>query len=295
MTSGDKLYLKNGLVYDGNYEGMVQGKLIFIYAVTNSRIRFNPNDILKVIDDEGNIIMKGEEIVAQSKQKSEDKPVKKSAVPQKGGSLGLGKGLSVWVKPTYMGLSGADIHLIDAFFQKYSLSPSGTLLYRIGSHKVDLEYDRRWSPFLGVNFNVGNRWSISGEIYRFSTHAKEWGITKAPSSPYFQYLSGVRLWENLFLLRNDKDPSGFSPIEWSGETDLGITSADLYASFALLTEIHRSVKLNFGLKIISMKQSLERSIKGQSYVYTPTVDEGIFFLVMLMGTAGLRNFRTIYH
>jgi len=51
MALGDKLYLKNGWVIEGKYEGIVGGHPIFISADTNTPVDFNPEDFLKITND----------------------------------------------------------------------------------------------------------------------------------------------------------------------------------------------------------------------------------------------------
>ncbi|MCH8013169.1 MAG: hypothetical protein IIA61_14725 [Candidatus Marinimicrobia bacterium] len=59
---GDKLYLwdssdKNWVVYEGRYEGIVDGRPIFIFADTNTPIDFNPEDFLKIENYDGDTIV----------------------------------------------------------------------------------------------------------------------------------------------------------------------------------------------------------------------------------------------
>ena len=55
MVLGDKLYIKNGRIYDGKYEGISdENKVIFF--VDNNPVEFDVSNILKITDDEGKTI-----------------------------------------------------------------------------------------------------------------------------------------------------------------------------------------------------------------------------------------------
>ena len=65
VALGDKLYLKNGVVYEGKYGGIVDGRPMFITADTYTRIFFKPEEFIRITNDDGDIIFTEEEVRAQ--------------------------------------------------------------------------------------------------------------------------------------------------------------------------------------------------------------------------------------
>ncbi len=186
--------------------------------------------------------------------------------------------LTISVKPTYMDISGANQHLLDKIMQKTDLSILGTLHYSIESNRVDLMPASRFSPFLEIKYNLGNRWSLNGDFLWFSSDEAKSGTFEAPdTTATVSYLNSVYLWEGNFRLpyqrnfwfQNDKHSSGFSPIHWYGKTGFGVTSLNLFASYAILLEKDRSMNFIFGLKFMKIYQTLRREIRGVVYLNRP--------------------------
>lgn len=189
--------------------------------------------------------------------------------------------LHISVKPTYIDISGANLHLLDKILVKTDVSTLGTLSYSSKTNRVDLVPSNRLSPFIEIKYDLGNRWSINGDFLMFSSDGAKSGLFKAPdTTATISYLNSVYLWEGNFRLpyqrnfwfQNDKHSSGFSPIRWSGKTGFGTTSSNLYASYSMLLETDRSMNFIFGLKFMTIDQTLRREIRGEIYLYEPDLD-----------------------
>lgn len=192
--------------------------------------------------------------------------------------------LSVNLNPGYMAWSGVDFHLLDKILFTENLSIVGgdvRITQTISSNRVDLKLGRNWAPILRFNYDWDNRWRLTGDILWASTKTHRTGVFEAPASTETtKYMNSVHLWEGNYRLpyernfsfQDDNHPSGYSPINWAGSTDLGITSANLYASYSLLPESNPIVWISGGLMIISMQQNLERSIETEIFIKEPDFD-----------------------
>ena len=64
VVLGDKLYLKNGQIFNGKYEGISEKNKV-IFLINNNPVEFDIPNIEEITDDEGNIIMTQLEINKQ--------------------------------------------------------------------------------------------------------------------------------------------------------------------------------------------------------------------------------------
>jgi len=71
LVFGDKLYLWNGEVYEGKYEGIIDSTPTFTLAEDNSSMVLVPENVKKITDDDGNLIATGEELFFQMRKGTE--------------------------------------------------------------------------------------------------------------------------------------------------------------------------------------------------------------------------------
>ena len=71
LVYGDKLYLWNGEVHEGKYEGIVDGTPLFTVADDNNSIILIPDNVKKITDDKGNLIATGDDLFYQMRKGAE--------------------------------------------------------------------------------------------------------------------------------------------------------------------------------------------------------------------------------
>ena len=276
LALGDKLYLRDGLIYEGDYIGVVDGRINFNYSHTEKQIKFYPYTINKIVDDTGNIIITGEEIIAQLQSEFRKNPLKKVAYALRGISLTRERVFRFWVNPTRLSIGGTDLFVLDEILQKITYSAPGVITStETETNSVNLQRNRMWTQMLGIKYDFGGRVSLFGNALLFSTMAKESGVHEAPArTETEQFINSVYLWEGNYdtLGRNFYYPhawyrSGSSPIIWLGKINEKIISADLYASYALLMKKNFGFNLNFGLQVLSFNQDFHRYIEGEEYYF----------------------------
>jgi len=273
----DKIYLRDGRVYEGEYKGIVEGRVIFHYSHTDEQLKFFTYSITKVSDNDGKIIITGEEIISQIQSELQKNPFKKVAFAIQGISITRERVLSLWAQPTYLNMKGFDLFVLDEILQKRIFSAPGVISStETETRSINMKHDHMWTQKFGFEYNFGGRTSILGNALLFSAAAKESGVFEAPApTDTVQYKNEVFLWEGNYSDTSGQNfyfphgwyGSGFSPIEWLGNIDEKVISADLYASYGLLMKKNYNLNINFGLEFLSFSQNLNRYIRGERYYF----------------------------
>ncbi len=181
---------------------------------------------------------------------------------------------TVTVKPMYMDVSGADLFALDEILSYAWSVPPITIEY---GTTVDTYY---MEPGSGLAWMLESTcrvplWGVEGWRLRTSFW---WFDTDDSISRHFEAAPGlmneVHLWEGNYRLPdqvnfgmvNDNHPSGFSPIDWSAETNFRAFSGKLGLSYALVSTEDTRLDLDFGLKLLDVDQELSRSVELQCYL-----------------------------
>lgn len=289
LSAQDKLYHVNGEIYEGEFQGIQGNKIVFDAGFITFR---TPTIVKAITDKEGNPLIrpsqldsliyryKTETLKLDVKALEVDKPKSKKNLMKQINLLVKKGTIKIWMRPTYIDVANADIHLLDKILQKSNVT-LGHADFNISSERVSLDLPMSLAFQAAIDYHFKDRWNLYGDIFWTSTSTTINGTFEAPgATTTTSYLNGVYLWEGDFrfpdrrilYIVNDKHASGYSPIKWYGSTDFGFIDGTISGVYTLLSSNELGLKFSIGLDYLAMRQTLHRSIKMQAYVYEPDFD-----------------------
>lgn len=180
---------------------------------------------------------------------------------------------SIQLEPMWMDVKGNDLHVGDVFkYREEWHAPTMTLTYGVTYEPINLDMNDKLTLRTEITYRK-NQWGLGISGWWFNTDDSVTGRVTTPPEEFIPtgwifYVNGVRMWDHSILpVRNDLDPSGFSPVDYWAKSEVGVWTVDLFGIRTLAEKKNSHIDLTFGLKLGSPDNEREEGQSMRAFVY----------------------------